>query len=94
MKLYEQEITVQVHHGIPRHIRWEKFKPPAVQVLEAEVQQIEEVWLWHGRWWLTPGLKGEERRYFRIKVATEAGTPLVMEIYEAAGQWRLSRLDD
>lgn len=86
MKLYQEQIHVDTREGVPHRIIW-RLQP-------YRVLKVEEKWLYHGRWWTTPKLKGCYRRYYRLDVAPVAGTALVMEVFEERGRWVLSRLED
>ena len=86
MKLYLEPIHVQTDAGMPSRVLWRR---QPYKVLE-----VEEKWLYHGRWWTTPQLRGRCRRYFRLEVALASGTKAVLEIFEEHGRWILSRVQD
>lgn len=86
MKLFQEPCEVTGGNRQRWEIRW---RTNSYRVLE-----VEESWLWVGRWWLRPDLAGERRRYFRVAVASAGGNRLVLEIFEQDEQWTLSRVED
>jgi hypothetical protein len=86
MKLLLEPIEVERRGSVPQHVVWRHQ--------HYDVLRVEERWLWHGRWWTTPNLSGESRRYFKIAVASAAGDPLTMEVYREGSGWVLSQLED
>lgn len=86
MKLLLEPIEVKKRGAYPKVVIWRDQR--------YQVRRVEERWLWHGRWWTTPGLRGECRRYFKLAVVSPGGNPATMEVYEAKADWVLSQLDD
>lgn len=86
MKLLLEPIEVRKKGGRPKLIIWGRDS--------YRVLRVEERWLWHGRWWTTPDLSGECRRYFKLAVISPGGNPVVMEVYEAKAKWVHSQLED
>ena len=87
MKLYLEPIHVTpARDGWPADLMWRGTR--------YVVAERQEKWLYGGKWWTTPGLVGIQRRYYRVTTNTPAGSVVVMEVYEEAGSWVLSRVLD
>jgi hypothetical protein len=86
MKLLMEPIEVRKKGAYPKIVIWRDQR--------YQVHRIEERWLWHGRWWTTPSLRGECRRYFKLVAISPGGNRVTMEVFEAKADWVLSQLDD
>ncbi len=85
MKLRMEQIHVKVDEkGAAKIIVWHAKK---YRVLE-----VQERWLYAGKWWLTGDLNGRRREYWRLRVQNlYTRSESVWEVFRENGQWTLSR---
>ena len=87
MKLYGERIAVRLNDkGQPAVVRW--------RLSLLRVRAIEEQWVYAGKWWTTPQLKGRRREYFRLACIGAGGSAISLEIYRENDEWTLSRVLD
>lgn len=87
MKLLLEDIRVQTSaDNLPAKVIW-RLQP-------YQVKTIDEEWCYAGKWWLTDGLRGHVRIYYRVSCVSSSKNTIVMEIYRQWGRWKLSRVLD
>jgi hypothetical protein len=87
MKLLLEDIRVEVGtDNRPVRVIW-RLRP-------YQVKAIEEEWCYAGKWWLTDGLRGHVRIYYRLTCVTASRDLMMMEVYQQWGRWKLSRVLD